>query len=221
MKTSEKLNQAFSYFKSSYSCKMGGTQTVSLPNGKEKYFDDREYYSGRGAKYNSSIRHDEKGLIKVSRKEYSDFLKMLKERDLRKKQAIILRAENAKKYGELKSQGLYGIKNEEWGNFIELSEEESSGKFFDAERLAKTLDISVADCELLNSEGKTYVYAKNGSGQTINLYHSDLSCNDLNISVEIDNGDQYGEMLKNREEWINAPYADLVGQTTNQNHFVC
>lgn len=113
MKTSEKLNQAFSYFKNSYSCKMGGTQTVSLPNGKEKHFDDREYYSGRGAKYNSSIRHDEKGLIKVSRKEYSDFLKILKERDLKMKQAVILRAENVKRYEKLKSQGLYGIKNEE------------------------------------------------------------------------------------------------------------
>jgi len=221
MKTSEKLNQAFNYFKESYSLKMGGTQTVILPNGKGRYFDDREYYSGRGEKYNSSIRHDDKGEISISRKNYSDFLKMLKKLDAKKKQAKILRIEELERYENLKGQGLYGIVDGGWTNFIELSDEERNGKYFDAERLAKTLDISISDCELLNSNGKTYVYAKNGTGQVVNLWHSDTSCNNLSITVDIDNGEKYTEMLKGRDEWVNAPFAHIVGQTTNQNHFVC
>ena len=51
MKNQEKFNKAFIYFKQSYSYKMGGTQTVCLPNGKTQYFDDREYYNGRNIIY--------------------------------------------------------------------------------------------------------------------------------------------------------------------------
>ncbi len=51
MKTTEKIEKAFNFFKQTYSYKMGGTQTVVLPNGQGKYFDDRALYSGRGAKY--------------------------------------------------------------------------------------------------------------------------------------------------------------------------
>lgn len=35
--------KTFDHFKKSYSYKMGGTQTVVLPNGKSRSFDDREY----------------------------------------------------------------------------------------------------------------------------------------------------------------------------------
>lgn len=75
MKNSEKFNRAFDYFKKGYAYKMGGTQTVALPNGKSKSFDDRQYYSGRGAKFNKDVRHDIIGVVKVSRKDYADFLK--------------------------------------------------------------------------------------------------------------------------------------------------
>lgn len=78
MKNSEKFEKAFNYFKKSYAYKMGGTQTVVLPNGKSKSFDDRQYYSGRGAKYNNSVKHDALGIVKVSKKEYSAFLEYLK-----------------------------------------------------------------------------------------------------------------------------------------------
>lgn len=79
MKNSEKFNKAFDYFKKSYAYKMGGTQTVVLPNGKSKFFDDRQYYSGRGAKYNKDIRHDIIGDVKVSKSDYADFLKHIGE----------------------------------------------------------------------------------------------------------------------------------------------
>lgn len=221
MKNSVKLKKAFDFFKESYSLKMGGTQTVILPNGKFKHFDDREYYKGRGEKYNKSIKHDIKSDVKVTRKEYSYFLKTLKEREKLAKQISVNIKENNKRLSKLKEKGLYGIAQGDGYNYIELSHEECCSKSFDSERLAKTLEISIEDCDLLRSQGKTYVYAENKNGKMVNLYHSSLSCNNLSILFDIDNGEQYAEMNKNRERWLNAPYAGDLGQTAKENHFVC
>jgi hypothetical protein len=102
-----------------------------------------------------------------------------------------------------------------------LSDDESRQRIFDAKRLAKTLDISEADAMLLNSEGKTYVYAKQSNGNIIELYHSSLDCNYLSISVDFNGKRRFEELTANRDSWVNAPYADLVGQTASPNHFVC
>jgi len=225
MKNSEKFEQAFNYFKKSYSYKMGGTQTVILPNGKSKHFDDREYYSGRGSKYNNNIKHDEIGDVKVSRKEYSAFLKMLKEREERRainlKKAAEKAAEKAARIEEAKANGIYSLEKAEGdvGHYIELSDDESYNHHFDAERLARTLKISVEDAQLLNSNGKTYVFAKSADGNTYQLYHASLSCNHLNIHVSIASPEQISEF--NHDEWASAPYAGLVGQTNKKNHFAC
>jgi hypothetical protein len=208
-------------FKRSYSYKMGGTQTLIFPNGQTFVFNDKEYYSGRGAKYNSSVKHENLGEIVISKKEVSEFLKREKERSARIKQSEKEKKEKARRYEAAKAQGLYEIDRYEYGNFILLTDEESYKRFFDVKRLAKTLDISEQDAALLQSEGKTYVYAKQSNGNIIELYHSSLDCNRLSISVDFDAQKKFEEMTADRDSWVNAPYADLVGQTTASNHFVC
>lgn len=220
MKNSEKNEKAFDFFKEPYSYKMGGTQIVILPNGKQKHFDDRKYYSGRGAKFNKSIQHDLLGEIKVSRKRYSAFLHTLKERENAILQREKLEAEKAARYNDFKIKGLYELSQNDWTKFIVLSSEESTGRYFDAERLAKTFDISVNDAELLRSIGKTYVFAKqNSSGKIIRFYHSSLECNNLAISFSYPTKKEIEKF--NHEDWLSAPFAHLVGQTDNKNHFVC
>lgn len=224
MKRSEITEAAFRNFKVTYRYKMGGTQTVILPNGKSKHFDDREYYSGRGAKYNSGIKHDAIGEVKVSRKDYSAFLKMMKDREANRKAWVIEAKETAARIEEAKSKGIYSTREATHGGgkYIELSDSESDGRYFDAARLAATLDISVEDARLLNSGGKTYVFAKQlTTGRTIELYHPSLSCNPLSIWFDYVSEDKVKEFNSQREDWVNAPYSHLVGQTSAANHFVC
>lgn len=64
-------------FKKPYIYKMGGTQTVEVEGLGVETFDDREYYSGRGAKYNRSINHDNKGRIYVSAAEVEEYVNRL------------------------------------------------------------------------------------------------------------------------------------------------
>lgn len=198
---------------------MGGTQTIVFPDGQRFEFDDREYYSGRGAKYNSSIKHDLKGDIIVSESELKEALKAERERAKRIKQIEREQKAKTKRITEAKNKGVYSLKTYDYGTFVELSQEESTGRYFDADRLAATLRISKSDALLLNSEGKTYVFAKSADGNTYELYHSDLSCNNLSISVEVATPERIAKFIPT--EWQSAPFARLVGQTSNDNHFVC
>jgi hypothetical protein len=203
-------------FKQSYSVKMGGTQTIEFPNGASFFFDDKEFYSGRGAKYNNSIRHENLGTILVTRDQLKQYvirfneLAEIRKENAKAKKALDLRIKTAKK------EGIYSI-NE--NGFVEISDNEFEGKTFDAARLAKTLKISIKDAQLLHSEGKTYVFAKSEDGNIYKLYHSALSCNGLSIHVEIATAEIISEFVP--AEWQNARYAHLVGQTKNNNHFVC
>ena len=223
MKNLVKFEKAFNYFKESYDYKMGGTQTVVLPNGKEKFFDDRKYYSGRGSKYNSSVRHDEKGIVKVSKSEYSKFLKQLKEQELRMQEKERRTNDKACRIEDAKKRGVYsfeGFTNSEKGAYVELSNEEITNKTFDAERLANTLGVLVEDIELLNSIGKTYVFARSyKTGETFKLYHPSLECNPLTIHVQIADAAEIAKF--NHSEWFSAPFSKKLGMTSNQNHFVC
>lgn len=215
MKNSEKFERAFEYFKRDYAYKMGGTQIVILPNGKSKFFDDREYYTGAGAKYNRSIKHDDIGEVCVSGKDYSLFLKELKEMEMRWEKQALERSEKETRIKEALKMGKYSIVN----NYVELSEEESSSRRFNPILLANTLGISVQDASLLNSEGKTYVFAKSTDGNIYQLYHPSLDCNDLSIHVEVATPERIAEF--DHAEWFSAPYALEVGMTENNNHFVC
>lgn len=207
-------------FKESYNYKMGGSQILQFPNGQEFIFNDKEYYSGRGAKYNSSIKHDNKGVIVITKKQVADFFKKEKEAVTRLKKIIAERKATEKRIAENEKTGIYGLSIREHGTLIELSTEESEGRFFDEKRLAATLDISIEDARLLNSRGKTYVFAKQiTTGKIIELYHASLSCNPLNIWVSYPSADRLKEF--NHDEWASAPYSHLVGMTEKNNHFVC
>lgn len=208
-------------FKRSYAYKMGGSQTLIFPNGQTFYFNDKEYYSGRGVKYNKSINHDEIGEVIISKKEVSNFFK--KEREWLKIKAATLKAnkERLKSIETAAKDGIYNIVSSDHGAYVELSDDEASRQYFDIERLANTLDISVNDARLLTAKGKTYVFAKQSNGSIIMLYHASLSCNSLSISVDYNAEDRFKEFSEERASWVNAPYADLVGQTENLNHFVC
>ena len=74
---------------------------------------------------------------------------------------------------------------------------------------------------LLNSEGKTYVFARTYTGKVLELYHPSLGCNDLSISFNDATPERIAEFESSRSEWQNAPYAGLVGQTDANNHYVC
>ena len=203
-------------FKKTYAYKMGGTQTIVFPNGQEFNFDDRVYYSGRGGKYNAAIKHDNIGRVEISAKEFKAVMK--KERETQKSIKLMIAERKAKaiRIDAAKKQGVYS----KAGNYIELSDNESEGRYFDPARLAKTLDISLKDAELLKSTGKTYVFAKklDGSG-ILELYHSSLSCNALSIIVSEATPERMAEF--NHNEWAAAPFAEMVGMTENINHFVC
>lgn len=105
------------------------------------------------------------------------------------------------------------------GSYVELSEEESRMRIFDAKRLSVTLRILESDAELLKSTGKTYVFAKSSDGLIYELYHPSLSCNRLSIHVSIATPDRISEF--DSADWQAAPFAPLVGQTKKSNHFVC
>lgn len=51
---------------------MGGTQTVVIEGLGEYYFDDRDYYSGRGKKYNNDFIHEHLGNIQVTKAEFDE-----------------------------------------------------------------------------------------------------------------------------------------------------
>lgn len=208
-------------FKRSYAYKMGGKQTLQFPNGQTFTFDDRQYYSGRGAKYNSSIRHDDLGIVPVSKKEFAAEMKLERERAKIRKENAKLRKEKERRMKAAKKMGFYSVAVGNHDYNIELSDEEHLNNKFDAVRLARTLSISVEDAELLKSRGKTYVFAKTSTGQTLLLYHADLSANNLYISVSIPTQEFINSFYSERESWVSAPFADLVGQTENENHFVC
>ena len=219
MKTQIEITEAIAKrFKQSYNAKMGGTQTIVFPNGQSFYFNDKEYYSGRGTKYNSSINHDNKGTIQVSEKELKAYFKILSERYKANKRYAKEQKAAEKRYIANHKLGIYGIDKD---GFVELSVDEQYYNTFSAAKIANTLNISIQDADLLNSEGKTYVFAKTTEGKTIMLYHPSLDCNSLSIHISEPAPDFIAEFNNNRSSWVNAPYANEVGQTSNQNHFVC
>ncbi len=206
MKNSEKYERAFNYFKKSYSYKMGGTQNVILPNGKSKFFDDKELYSGRGAKYNKNINYDIIGDVKISQKEYSEFLKYLKKQKENFEKTLSEQKSKEKRIIEAKEKGIYSI--DEY-NYVELSDNS-----FDAQILANTLKIKIQDAQLLHSQGKTYVFAKQiNSDKIFKLYHPHLDCNDLSINIEEVTQEYFNEFKK---DWLK-----YSNETNLKNHFVC
>ena len=206
-------------FKQSYSYKMGGTQTIVMPDGQRFYFDDRQYYNGRGAKYNSSIRHDMIGDVVITQERVDAVMLQMAANEQRRLDMIAENNASEERIVLAKKSGVYSINECESGRYIELSEDESEHRYFDAARLASTLGITVEDASLLKSRGKTYVFAKSQDGNIYELYHASLSCNPLNIWISIATPERVAEF--NPEKWQSAPYAAALGQTIKPNHFVC
>jgi len=185
-------------FKKSYSCKMGGTQTVCFPKGEKFFFNDEHLYSGRGSKYNKSINYSVLGDVTVTKQELKDF-------DLKLKARKSNLAKERKQVELAKQTGVYVIDS---NGYLELSMQERYSKVFDVKRLANTLKIKISQVKLLNSIGKTYVFAESENGTFYKLYHADLLCNSLSIHVS--------EISKvEMQEFI------ITWGTNETNHFVC
>jgi hypothetical protein len=182
MKTQE-LKIAAEMFKKSYAAKMGGTQTVVMPNGERHSFDDREWYSGRGAKYNASINHHTIGDVVVTNEEYSAAVEKELARLERVKENQMLQSEKSKRQQLAKENGVYDLVEVGGLTFIDLTDEEEHSQTFDAERLANTLKVNAAELVDIGGMGKTYVTVKSLDGKVYQLFHAALSCNPLRISV--------------------------------------
>lgn len=207
-------------FKVTYSKKMNGTQKVEFFNGQIFEFNDKEFYTGRGSKYNNSSMHEHINVF-VTKKMYNDYLK--EQRETKKRISLIFkeRKERDLRVKQAEKDGIYSLTTNENGTtFVELSNNEQDKCYYNPERLAKTLNISVDDAKLLFSRGKTYVFAKViDSEEVILLYHPSLFCNRLSISIDKNQNEKFKEFTK--ENWFNAPFAEEVGNTFKENHFVC
>ncbi|MFV0501735.1 MAG: hypothetical protein ACK5MH_09125 [Bacteroidales bacterium] len=143
-------------------------------------------------------------------------VKQITEGSLLKTKQKAIKEARIKAYQEAKEKGLYIIEN----GYVQLLEEEQEGCSFDSNRLANTLGISIEDANLLNSIGKTYVFAKSSNGKIYMLYHASLSCNPLNIHIDEVTEEYVAEFKKSWGD-KNAPYADILGQSEQEGHFVC
>jgi hypothetical protein len=118
--------------------------------------------------------------------------------------------------------GVYPVAIDSWALHIALPTNECRGRYFDANKLANTLMLQPEEVELLKSEGKTYLFKTNALGYRIQLFHADLSCNDLHIAVIFENIEEKEKKFKeNKDKWLNAPYARKLGQSDDPDHYVC
>ena len=84
--------------------------------------------------------------------------------------------------------------------FLILTNNEIYGKSVNIHKLANTLGVNPNDVANINCKYKTYIFV-NIEGIEVELYHPDLSCNNMNISIEFGvNRDEFnnkwGEGLK-------------------------
>lgn len=213
--------EVLNYISTPYFCKMGGTKKLIVDNKQEFFLDQKDIYRGRGNKYNTSIRYDEQ-IYDITLDQLEEYKKLIgkKKYDEQKRLVLINKEfkQKQKRIFEADKMGIYSIYN----NIIELSESEKEFKTFNPSKLAKTLNISISDAELLKSRGKTYVFAqKLDNSEIIELYHADLNNNSLYIHVSKPTEERVNEFKANHPTWLNAPYSHLLGQTENKNHFVC
>lgn len=84
-------------FKQSYNKRMGGTQTVVLEGIGSFYFDDRDYYQGRGRKYNAVNIHDNIGDVFISKKDFDEKVLLRAKSIYQMQKARLLEARNYRK----------------------------------------------------------------------------------------------------------------------------
>jgi hypothetical protein len=216
MKTLKELKQesvnfysenAATYFAASFNKKMGGTQIITFENDflPQIKIDKREYYQGRGAKYNNTSMHEhlEVFVTKVQFNEKVDSrAKMLyaREKELNNRKSELRQfckkyELNSKNYTQKGSCGIYFL-------FEKQSE------------IEKELNVDLTD--FLNASGKTYFFAESKIGLLM-FYHNNRQSYSFDFATE----EQKNRFYSERENWVNAPYAHLLGQNNNINLYVC
>lgn len=198
---------AATYFSVSFSKKMGGTQTISFEDDfiQKIEVDKRDYYSGRGAKYNSPTMHQHIDVL-VSK---SDFDKKV---TTRAKTLFERQKEELKKQKALTSFcEKYGLSK---NKYREISIHDGSVFFEQGIGVGDELDVDLTD--FYNASGKTYFFAESKIGLLL-FYHNHRQSFSFNFATE----EEKSKFYKERKEWTDAPYAHLLGQNDNKNLFVC
>lgn len=158
------------YFPPNYGYKMGGTHTINITlKGKTVFtaeYDEREYYSGTGAKYNSGINHDVV-TIDISLNRLNSFNKDRNARNKKLADKKTARDLGVEKYGAY-------VKVAENGFIVTDIENEKLMLKTVAEKLGVDLnDLSVAFDKSRNSSCKCNIRIDDGHA----IYHPDFSIN--------------------------------------------
>jgi len=198
---------AGTYFSKSFTKKMGGTQTIVFEDDflPKIELNKKEYYSGRGAKYNTTSMHEHIDVF-VTKKEFNERVnsraKSIFNQQKQKADSLKKMADFCKLHGLKKSNysGLYGA--ELFFTFGKKNEVE------------KELEVDLTD--FFNASGKTYYFTSSKIGN-LRFYHNHRQSYSFNFTTD----EEINKFQKDRESWISAPYAELLGQTENKNLFVC
>jgi hypothetical protein len=198
---------AATYFAASYSKKMGGTQTITFEDNflPEIKLDDRLYYAGRGARYNNNKMHEH---IKVFISKKVFYQKVNDRANCFYKRQLEL-AVQAKQLSEFCKQNNIDAKN-----YSSLVNNSIFFKIEKKSKIEKELNVDLSD--FFNASGKTYFFAETKIG-LLEFYHNHRQSYSFNIVTQ----ERVNEFKQNRKSWINAPFAADLGQTDNENLFVC
>lgn len=203
---------ASTYFSKSYNKKMGGTQSISFEDNfiPTIELDDREFYQGRRAKYNNASMHEHITVF-VTLQEFNDKVnyraKMLYQRE---KDKTIERRE---------FRDFCKLHQISASNFTSVVKDTNciKGLYFDRSKqkdIEKELNVNLDD--FFYATGKTYYFAETTIGFVLFFHNHQQS-----YSFEFVSNDRFDEFQNNRERWVSAPYADILGQNTNPNLLVC
>ena len=195
------------YFSKSFNKKMGGTQTITFEDDflPSIELDKREFYTGRGAKYNSNSMHEHIDVF-VTKSEFEEKV------NSRAKMFFERQKEDKNKANELiKFCSSFGLNSKLFSsiseNFLYFEKSKKS-------EIEKALNIDLS--EFFEASGKTYFFAESNIGLLM-FYHN----HHQSYGFEKVSESKRQEFLNERESWVNAPFAKEVGQTDNKDLFVC
>ena len=199
--------RAADFFSKSFSKKMGGTQKITFEDDflPAIELDEREFYAGRGGKYNSTSMHEHINVF-VTKSEFEEKV------NIRAKMFFERQKEDKNKANELikfcysfslNSKLFSGISE----NFLFFEKSKKS-------EIEKELNIDLS--EFFATSGKTYFFAESNIGLLMFYHNHHQSYGFEKVSEE-----KRQEFLNERKGWVNAPFAKEVGQTDNKYLFVC
>ena len=195
------------YFSKSFSKKMGGTQKITFEDDflPSIELDKREFYTGKGAKYNDGSMHEHIDVF-VSKKQFED--------------KANLKANERFTYEKTQSDAKKALKNFCKANDLNVKNYYASSNntvFFEADKKSEIEnELNIDLTEFFNASGKTYFFAETKLGLLM-FYHNHRQSYSFDFVTE----EKRQEFLNERQSWVNAPYANEVGQTENINLYVC